>query len=185
MWRQFPLRYRDPSRAALRNCWLQAPIMRPISVSLLAAVSAFACLLSLSACIAADLVPVVGIPFVNIDRGTRSGIREQKLVVSRRAADWRDLWIAHRSGAVTPQDPPIVDFEKEMVLAIFLGEKLTGGYRSEIVSVGEDRASGQLRVVWRQFKPPAGAITTQALTQPFHIVKVQKNDLPLTFVMEP
>jgi hypothetical protein len=70
-------------------------------------------------------------------------------------------------------------------LAVFLGEKLTGGYRSEIVSVGEDRASGQLRVVWRQIKPPAGAITTQALTQPYHIVKVQKNDLPSAFVMEP
>jgi len=72
-----------------------------------------------------------------------------------------------------------------MIVAVFLGEKPTGGYKVEITAIEEDRGKGRLRVVVRERKPPAGAMVIQALTQPYHIVRVKKIDLTTTFVTEP
>lgn len=57
-------------------------------------------------------------------------------------------------------------FKKNAVVAAFLGTRRTGGYGVEITRNGE----GTIR--FAETKPPAGAITSQALTAPFKIVSV-------------
>jgi hypothetical protein len=70
------------------------------------------------------------------------------------------------------QELPRVDFEAEIVVAVFLGERRTGGHAIEVSKVEEHPETAQLKVYYREIAPPRNAIVTQALTQPFHIVKL-------------
>jgi protease stability complex PrcB-like protein len=125
------------------------------------------------------------VPFVTIDQGFRSGVRERKFLVIKNETEWKTLWHTHAQPNVPAKGLPRVDFDKEMVVTVFLGEKPTGGYKVEVTAIEEDRGKSQLRIVLRESKPPAGSIAIQALTQPYHIVRVKKSDLTTTFVTEP
>ena len=61
-------------------------------------------------------------------------------------------------------------FEKNLVVAVFLGQRRSGGYGVEIAQASK----GHLRVSERT--PPKGAMTTQALTAPFKIVSIKISD---------
>ncbi len=109
-----------------------------------------------------------------IVQGNHSGIRFERMEIIRSAADFQNLWAAHFAPEV-PTDPlPDVDFKRDMVVAVFLGQFRTGGYSAEIRSV---TATGDTIVVdVVRSSPGAGCMRTQALTQPFVIAKVPRVD---------
>ena len=107
-----------------------------------------------------------------VERGDRSGIRGPLQTVIRNQDEWKALWKRHSSTDTNPSPAPIVDFNREMVVGIFLGEKRTGGYEVEIVRA--ERRDSSLYFYYRAESPPPGAMVTQALTQPFHLVKIAK-----------
>jgi hypothetical protein len=111
-----------------------------------------------------------------VEKGYRSGIRGPLQAVIRNPDEWNAFWKRHSSTDTHPALPPIVDFDRELVVGIFLGEKPTGGYQVEIVR-GERRDSS-LYFYYREESPRPGAMVTQALTQPFHLVKVAKYQNP-------
>lgn len=112
--------------------------------------------------------------FRTVAKGYRSGIRESLQTVIRNQTEWQKLWQRHTSSQPKPPPPPAMDFKSEMVAAVFLGEKPTGGYGVEIVRV--ERNHGTFTVLYKESEPPPGAMTTQALTQPFHIVRIPATD---------
>ncbi|MGB9181202.1 MAG: protease complex subunit PrcB family protein [Pyrinomonadaceae bacterium] len=61
-------------------------------------------------------------------------------------------------------------FEKNLVVAAFLGQRRSGGYGVEIAQASK----GHLSVSERT--PPKGSMTTQALTAPFKIVSIKISD---------
>lgn len=138
----------------------------------------------ITACSAENMSAVERLSFVNLDKGFRSGLRERKFAVIKTANEWKELWSSHMSGSIPPKALPSVDFQTEMIVAVFSGEKMTGGYGVEITKIEEARQKRVLTVTIRDSKPPADAIVTQALTQPFHIVKLEKVELAVTFVFE-
>lgn len=79
------------------------------------------------------------------------------------------LWEEHSgSSAIKPQ----VDFESESVLAVFAGQKPTGGYSIKITSVSLDGKA--LQVKYHETSPAKGSLNSQVLTSPAHIVKIGK-----------
>jgi hypothetical protein len=65
-------------------------------------------------------------------------------------------------------------FKQNIVVGAFLGQRPTGGYGVQITRTKDNR----LRVAAKS--PPAGSMTTQALTAPFKIVSVQAtNERPV------
>ena len=103
-----------------------------------------------------------------IEKGEQSNVDAPKQVVVRDAAAWRALWQQH-----APDRPlPAVDFDKESVVAVFLGSKPTAGYNVTIVSTTE--GGGALVVKYREARPKPGGITAQVLTFPYHIVAIPK-----------
>lgn len=134
--------------------------------------------LPLSVCEAGN---AIRIPFVTVDKGSRSGVRERKFVVIKTNQEWEALWRAHRSGTSPDKPAPAFDIQSEMIVAVFAGEKKTGGYGIEIKRVEEDGAARSLNAFVTETSPPPKAIVTQALTQPYHIVKLRKVDLPIVF----
>lgn len=67
-----------------------------------------------------------------------------------------------------------------MVLGVFLGQKGTGGYSVEIAKI--ELSGAKLQVLYRQQRPPPGAIVSQVLTQPYHLVKLAASEAEAVFV---
>jgi len=107
-------------------------------------------------------------------KGYRSGVHEPLQIAVRSQAEWDALWKRHASIETNPPRPPAIDFGKEIVVGVFLGEKPTGGHDVEIVSA--EITDGLLWVSFKEKNPQPGAMTLQAFTQPFHIVRVTTND---------
>jgi protease stability complex PrcB-like protein len=131
-----------------------------------------------SATIAQEKMSELGtrLPMGTIEKGYRSGVRESLQLVIRNQDEWKAFWKRHSSIDTNPPPAPIINFNREMVVGIFLGEKSTGGYQAEFVQA--ERRDSSLYFYYREKAPPPGAMVTQALTQPFHLVRVAKYDNP-------
>lgn len=133
-------------------------------------------------CSVAATSNATGYSFSTLDRGSQSGVRERKLVVIKNENDWKALWTSHTSLSVPLKAMPPADFQTEMIVAVFSGEKPTGGYSIEITGIREDSTKHALEVVVHESNPSRDAMVTQVLTQPYHIVKLRQIQLPVTFV---
>lgn len=120
-----------------------------------------------------SMTPMTEVTFRTVGKGNRSGVREFQQKVARSQSEWETLWQRHTAAETSPPAPPVVDFNKEIAIAIFLGEKPTGGHAVEIVRV--DRKDGELVINYKELNPAPGGMVTQAFTQPFHMVRVAKN----------
>jgi len=113
-----------------------------------------------------------------VAKGAFSGITNKQQLVIKDALTWEAFWARH---TVKPVEKiPKLDFQKEMVVAIALGEQRTGGYRIEITGV--QPAADKLKIIYRRFAPPPDGINLQVITSPFHFVAVPKSDLKAEFV---
>ena len=107
-----------------------------------------------------------------LQQGTYSGIKEPLAQVITSQQDLEALWKRHTS-VLVPQPPaPKVDFDSQAVVAIYAGEKRTGGYRIVLKNVSSEQSN--LVVAYQLTEPPANSFTLQVLSQPFLLLKVQK-----------
>merc|ERR1719150_3495971 len=113
-----------------------------------------------------------------IDQGTSSGIEDAMNLAITTQAEWEGLWGRHASISSPPAPVPAVDFSTEMVLCVFWGIRSSGGYTVKIKGIEKGA------VVWKvscETTSPGGGMTTGALTQPFHMVRVEKTDVAMDF----
>lgn len=120
--------------------------------------------------------------FVTIARGTQSGIVRPSRSVITTPDEWAALWAQHTAHAEPPPPRPPVDFVCEMVVAVFAGERPTGGHAVEITRIVPEGSAAT--VYYRETTPPPGSFVTEALTHPFHIVRLRRLDLPIVFQRE-
>lgn len=109
-----------------------------------------------------------------------SQIRELRQTVVRDQTTWKNLWQEHTG---SDADLPTVNFEEDMVLALFMGEKPTGGYS---LAIQEMLTEGNgLKVIYQEIKPAADAMVIQVLTAPALMVAVPKMSGAVRFVAQP
>jgi hypothetical protein len=124
--------------------------------------------------------PRAPVPLLTLQKGHQSGVREPLQLVVRTRAEWEELWKRHTSIEASPPPASPVDFSVEMVVGVFFGEKRTGGYGVEIIRA--ERSDATLYVYYRETRPSRDAMVIQALTQPYHLVKVPRHDTPAMFL---
>lgn len=107
--------------------------------------------------------------------GIDSGILAARNEVIRDALTWRALWNEHAPKTTVPP----VDFTHQMVIAIFLGERPTGGYRVEITKIRT--LPDQLAVEYQEVLPEEGMVHSQALTYPYVMKVIPKTNLFIHF----
>lgn len=95
--------------------------------------------------------------------------------VLRDAAAWAAFW-----QEVGQPEPAAFAPAREMAVAVFLGERRSGGYTVRIVDAGP--RDGRFVVTFRESPPPAGTRVTQALTYPWALAVVPRSDLPVSVV---
>lgn len=89
-----------------------------------------------------------------------------------------------RVHATQLQTPPLpnVTFERETLIAIFQGQQTTGGYGVQAQRVVEER--GELYVDVAFTEPAEGAMTSQALTSPWTLVRVLRSGYGVAWIRD-
>ncbi|MBL0350279.1 MAG: protease complex subunit PrcB family protein [Elusimicrobia bacterium] len=100
-------------------------------------------------------------------RGDDSGVLQFRTVVVRDAAAWKTLWAEHAALRVPPPPPPAVDFSREMIVGVFLGQKPSGGFEAGLADTREEK--GGLTVSYREVTPDPDQSQITVLTAPYHL----------------
>lgn len=111
--------------------------------------------------------------------GYHSGLAEASQVVVRDAQAFEELWKRNNNTRIPTPERPQVDFEKEMVLFVALGQRPTGGYG---VRIEETHKEGDKLVVEAlETKPKEGALVPMALSSPYDLAAVPRFDGEVVF----
>lgn len=108
-------------------------------------------------------------------RGIHSGISATTLLVARDEEQWRELWGQHAARQLPPSAAPSVDFSKEMVVCVCLGNRPTAGWSLEV-----ERATREDGALWldvREKAPAPDALVAQMVTNPFEMVVLPRSEL--------
>ncbi len=111
--------------------------------------------------------------------GQQSAVR---VPVARAIADpelWADVWAALHANRHPQPDRPEVDFERETVVVLLLGERRTGGYSVRITSVIPRGDVVEVKVEVES--PGPDDMVTQALTAPYLIATIPYAEVDVAF----
>ncbi|HEX3703665.1 MAG TPA: protease complex subunit PrcB family protein [Vicinamibacterales bacterium] len=130
-----------------------------------------------SALLAAALLQASSMPAhpTTIDKGAESAVDAPRQVTVRTLAEWQTLWRLHAPGRPVPD----VDFERNMVVGVFLGTRPTAGFAVEIVGTRQDH--GSLVVQYRETRPGRDMMTAQIVTAPYHLATIPRFDGDVRF----
>lgn len=120
--------------------------------------------------------PTGALPRTVVDVGQTSGVTSQRTVVVRTGAEWTSLWREHKPGSA----PPVVDFTRDMVVAVFLGDRPNSGYSASVDGVSADPAG--LSVIYTEGSTTGSCVIAPVVTQPYAIVRVQRVEGPASFI---
>jgi len=107
------------------------------------------------------------LPVTVLAQGQHSMQTEERFEWVTQPESFQALWEAAQAG---PQ--PSVDFERDGVVAVFMGERPTGGHGIQVEQVA--LRDDELLVEVLLQSPGPECLTTQALTQPYQIVSVPR-----------
>lgn len=110
---------------------------------------------------------------------TNSGIVKPLRVVIRDREAWLELWKDFSGPQPKPAPAPEIDFSREMLIVVAMGQTSSGGFMIMVDGVYE--RDNKLEVVVKSTGPGANCMTTQALTQPVDIVRLRKSDHEVVF----
>lgn len=117
------------------------------------------------------------VTFHTIDKGAVSAIKTHERLTIKDKNQWMAIWSKHAREKKTPRVTPHVDFENDMVLAVFQGEN--SGY-NDLVQIDRVRLFKDKMVVLLSHEN-LGANTTKNTLRSYHIVRVPRSSLPVIF----
>ncbi|HIL36140.1 MAG TPA: protease complex subunit PrcB family protein [Planctomycetes bacterium] len=126
-------------------------------------------------CDSCDTCPsTTELAFESLSQGATSGVEDTHIVLARNPSEWNALWIAVNSASLSAKAAPEVDFSKEMVIGVFLGQRPTAGFG--VMVLGCTIEKGMLSVQVRESKPPTGQAQATMVTRPYQLVKLAKTE---------
>jgi hypothetical protein len=119
-------------------------------------------------------------------RGSQCGVTEPRWAVFRHSDKWAAFW----EKALSPISPrlskvPAVNFDKDMVVGVFMGEMPYPHYQIEIRSIREENRPDQGKVLvvrYRDITKMMGVFIPPFTVQPFHLKKVPSFDGRVVFL---
>ena len=120
-------------------------------------------------------VPVPFATVIQIAVPGQSGQRLQAAV--RDAGAWKTLWAELRKGSALAEDPPAIDFDREMVIVAAME---TQGCVSRVTLRSIIRTNDKAAVDILE-EPPATNCRCFVSSRPIHVVKVQRMSGEITF----
>jgi hypothetical protein len=129
-----------------------------------------------------SFIPSTGIdvPFEEIDKWWISGYESRDNLTIRDDETWETLWTEMESIHSHPADLPKINFTREMIIAVFQGERGSSGYWTNITRIIMTNAYYVVYV--DEIHPGETCILLAVMTYPYHIVKI--SDLPLNLPVQ-
>ncbi len=118
------------------------------------------------------------ISFETIRSGIYSNQPEKKNHVIDNLCEWETFWWDMDK----TQSLPDINFSENIVLAVFQGERSSGGYSISVDTIIETESA--LEVFVREVSPGQRCSVTMALTQPYTIIVVEQTDKDVQFTTE-
>ncbi len=115
---------------------------------------------------------VNAISIETVSKGYYCGHPDRKDYVINSQDEWEELWDITFSNTYPHPDVPTIDFTRNTIIAVYLGQRGSGGYSIEIKDIVE--YNSRIVVYVKERSPEPGSMVTMALTQPYHIVKTIK-----------
>lgn len=119
----------------------------------------------------------ISIPFEILSKGSHGGYTISKEIVIKNEQELRRVYTQINMIRKPGIPIPTIDFKKEMVIALFMGEKSTGGYAIFVDKINETKDNIEIVI---NYKKPA-EMTTMVITQPFYFCKFNKVDKEIIF----
>lgn len=113
------------------------------------------------------------VTFTVIGHGKQSLVHERKNYAAFTEEDFAKLW--KQTGSTDKM--PTIDFTKAYVVAVFAGDKSTGGHAVSVTSIKDAGDARVFHVLLE--KPGAGCVTSQELTSPYQVIRVPNSDASL------
>ena len=122
--------------------------------------------------------------FGSIEESLDSGIRVASTAVARSPGEWARLWLAHDARFAPPRPLPFVDFNRDIVVAVFLGQRQDrcSWVRIErVLMLDDSRIIVRYREMVRPPFPTVGGSCGFGQSAPAAIVRIPAFDLPVRF----
>jgi hypothetical protein len=119
------------------------------------------------------------VPFEVIHGGAYSSIADKRQVVVTNQEEYMKLMDELYSYLDQVPKVPEVDFTKNSVVAVFMGEKPNGGYTINFDKV--IKRKDDLTVSFYETTPGPKCMVTDAITRPYEIAKIPKIDRKVKF----
>lgn len=109
----------------------------------------------------------VGTTFELLKQESYGGMEDESNLVIKTQQELNSLY--NKLGIGTA---PQIDFERNNVVALFMGQKNTGGYS---ISIGKISVTDDTTVIFaKRTVPPTGGVVSMALTAPYCIAVIPK-----------
>jgi len=123
-------------------------------------------------CSSPSEVPVEAKPLI---AGEHSAIEVAGTEVLRSREEWLAWWSRHQAGGVAQNEPPEVDWSRDVAVAVTLGTRPTLGYGVELESAR--REGDVVHVLFRERTPDPGMLQGQVVTHPFLVVVLPRSEV--------
>jgi uncharacterized membrane protein len=121
-------------------------------------------------------VQFVGEDLQTVAHGDGSLIVEPRRFVVRTQAAFSAIWAAHAGPETTE---PVVDFDLQMIAAVFAGERPTPGYDIRILEL--QRRADEWTLIVEERHPDPSLAFPQVIVSPFHIVSLPRHTGDIRF----
>lgn len=118
-----------------------------------------------------------------IAEGTRSAIEAPRQTIIKDKAAFAALWAEHSAHENPAPTMPRVNFAADTLVAVFAGNQPTGGHA--IALAGLDKTHGGWELRLSLISPGPDCMTTQAMTQPWMMIRIPGHDQPVNIHITP
>jgi hypothetical protein len=108
-----------------------------------------------------------------------SPIVEAEVRVLRDQAAWAATWRALQPEPAARPVPPAVDFAREMVVVVAVGERSSGGHAVRVDGVSDAPDGGGFVLHVTRTTPGEGCMTTMVITAPVDVVRMPRMEGPV------
>lgn len=119
------------------------------------------------------------ISFDTISKGQFSKQIEKEYLIIRDKAGMDHILELIKSSDDTEITTSDINFTEEMIIGVFIGEKPTGGYDVEVIEVLDRKE--HIELLLKIVEPGPDDIVTEAITSPYHIIKLGSSEKEFLF----
>lgn len=119
------------------------------------------------------------LPVKTVAKGFNSLEKQKTELIIKSHEELKNLWNIIYATQLDKPPLPNIDFDTNIIIGIFLGEKPTAGFSIEVQKIMEE--NGKIIVYIEETSPPQDSFQAQIITEPYHVIQIPKMDKPVVY----